>query len=158
MLNSELVKIVSDYTNARPYENRSCSPKAYAQDQLSGRTHYVDESTLKYFNARISLARPVALGLFFLICESVTTPEGGRGFRFVLFDVFGTVIFHPNLDQLKNTSEKAKKYFYQWFDQLDVTAHYLRALQSKLNATIIEKMQYENALKLLNADSVTDER
>ena len=117
----------------RPFVDRWFSqPKHIAQDCLQGRTHYVDDSTLKYFNARIVSARPIMDGLFFQITESTSKdPQNtARGFRVVVFDVFGEAVYRPDLDALERTSTAAEKAYYRTFN-IDPAQHYADKLNGK---------------------------
>ncbi len=118
--------------DARPYQERYfTTAKAEAQEALQGRTHYVDDSTLHYFAARITSARPILDGLFFEIVESSATniDNTARGFRVVVFDVFGETVYRPNLQDMKRTSEAARRAYANDFN-IDPAAHYAEKLQS----------------------------
>jgi hypothetical protein len=70
MNNEQLAKTI-EATWTHLYKDRYYSdPIAQAQDQLMGRTHYVDPETLRYHHARVLRARPVCSGLLFRIIES----------------------------------------------------------------------------------------
>lgn len=64
--------------------------KALAQRQLEGRTHYAEESTLRFFGARINETRQDTDGLWFALRESVQPPHSNRVHRWAIFDIFGT--------------------------------------------------------------------
>lgn len=104
--------------------------RANAQSMLTGRTHYVDDSTLRYFNSRITAAQPSTFGLFYRITESCASNYDGtgRGFRVVLFDLNGQTVYRPNLDSLHSTGVKAEKAFYEWFESFDPLAYYREEL------------------------------
>jgi len=117
----------------RPFADRWYSqPKHVAQECLQGRSHYVDDSTLKFFNARILSARPIMGGLFFQITESTSKdPQNtARGFRVVVFDVFGETVYRPDLDALERTSTAAEKAYYRTFN-IDPAQHYADKLKGK---------------------------
>jgi hypothetical protein len=119
--------------NARPYQERYFSqPKHEAQEALQGRTHYADDSTLRYFSARITAARPIMEGLFFEIMESSATnmENTARGFRVVVFDVFGEAVYRPGLQEMHRTSAQARKAYSASFN-IDPAAHYAEKLQSR---------------------------
>ena len=119
--------------NARPFQSRYFSlPKYEAQDALMGRTHYVDDSTLRYFHARITTALPIMDGLFFEIMESSSKDmhNTARGFRVVVFDVFGETVYRPNIEDMKSTSAAAYKAYKANF-AIDPAAHYAEKLQSR---------------------------
>lgn len=75
-----------------PMRDESGYELTRAQRALSGRTHYVDDGTLRYFSARILRCVVSHHGFYCLIQESVAHPEMGRIRRNVLFDVFGSVV------------------------------------------------------------------
>ena len=119
--------------NARPFQERYFSqPKHEAQEALIGRTHYVDDATLRYFHARITDARPIMEGLFFEIMESSSKDmhNTARGFRVVVFDVFGETVYRPNIEDMKSTSAAAYKAYKADF-AIDPAAHYAEKLQSR---------------------------
>jgi hypothetical protein len=119
--------------NARPFQERYFSqPKHEAQEALLGRTHYVDDATLRYFHARIIDARPIMEGLFFEIMESSSKDmhNTARGFRVVVFDVFGETVYRPGIEDMKSTSAAARKAYKTEF-AIDPAAHYAEKLQSR---------------------------
>lgn len=119
--------------NARPFQERYFSqPKHEAQEALLGRTHYVDDATLRYFHARITDARPIMEGLFFEIMESSSKDmhNTARGFRVVVFDVFGETVYRPGIEGMKSTSAAARKAYKTEF-AIDPAAHYAEKLQSR---------------------------
>lgn len=96
------------------YRNESSYPKNNAQRNLAGRTHYVDDDTLRGFYSRIISARHTDGGLLFAIVTSDAKDfeNKSRGFRYVIFDLFGTVIERnpSSVDrEYFRTSEKAEK-------------------------------------------------
>jgi hypothetical protein len=75
------------------YKTESYVPKINAQRNLAGRTHYVDDDTLRSFYSRVISARHTDGGLLFAIVTSDAKDHQNksRGFRYVIFDLFGTV-------------------------------------------------------------------
>ena len=129
--------------NVRTFQERYFrQPKDEAQEALRGRTHYVDDSTLRYFHARITDARPIMEGLFFEIMESSSLDMNNtaRGFRVVVFDVFGETVYRPTLDDMKATSTAARKAYEKGF-QIDAAAHYAQKLQHR--AAMLTREAYE---------------
>ena len=119
--------------NARPFQEHYFSQaKHIAQEALLGRTHYVDDSTLRYFHARITDARTIMDGLFFEIMESSSKDmhNTSRGLRVVVFDVFGETVYRPNIDGMKSTSAAARKAYEKDFS-IDPAAYYAEKLQSR---------------------------
>jgi len=104
-----------------------------AQLNLEGRSHYCDESTLRYFHSRIVYAGDHFHGLIYAIIESVAIDHENksRGFRYVLFDVLGTVIDRAPLDQCHRTGAQARKTMYAALNALDVLGHYRNVIASQ---------------------------
>lgn len=115
------------------FRNESGNPRLNAQRNLEGRTHYVDEKTMRYFRSRILKTSISADGLLFGMVESVSlNPDHTqRGFRAVVFDVFGTVIHRASLDECHKTRTPAEKDLRRIFDATDAVAHTLEAVESK---------------------------
>lgn len=93
------------------YRDRYSNAKDNAQDNLGGRTHYVDDGTLRFFHARVLAAEVFADGLLFGIIEShsLDMRNTAREFRGVLFDVFGDTVYCPGLGEGSGTSKQARK-------------------------------------------------
>lgn len=106
------------------FQNRRSDPKARAQDALSGRTHYVDDSTLRYFHSRIVSSGCICSDTLFYIVESCALDPNNsrRGFRGVVFDVWGTAVYRPSMEESHKNSEAARRAMYAWLDQFDVAA------------------------------------
>lgn len=115
------------------FNDNSYDHKRNAQNNLSGRTHYVDDGTLRYFHARIVAANPVTEGLIFWIIESSArdSRNTSRGFRFVAFDIFGTVIERADIDNMVNTKEQARRAFWEWFNGFDTLARMAKTRGAK---------------------------
>lgn len=107
-----------------PYERKSSDPLRNAQQNLAGRTHYVDADTLRYFRARILSTHATDNGLLFAVVESCSGDHEykTRIFRHVIFDIFGTVIDRPSMN------EKNEKRIYK--SQAPAMAAMWRALES----------------------------
>ena len=106
------------------------SAKYEAQDQLQGRSHYCDDSTLRFHHARILQCDTAKNGLLFWLVESVALDMNNtkRGFRYVVFDVFGNVVSRVNLDQAFKTSKQALKAKNEFMNGFDALAHTKQAL------------------------------
>lgn len=76
------------------YRDDSSYPLPRAQRALSGKSHYVDDATLRGFDAKVLRCITSHHGFYLLIQESLPHPDNnwGRVRRNVLFDVFGTVV------------------------------------------------------------------
>jgi hypothetical protein len=117
------------------YWNESSYPKINAQRNLCGRTHYVDDATLKGFYSRIISARHTNGGLLFAIVTSDAKDyqNRSRGFRYVIFDLFGNVVErNPNsVDrEFFRTSEKAAKAMWAAIAALDAADITRKAIES----------------------------
>lgn len=108
----------------RTYREESSDEKTNAQRNLSGRTHYVDDGTLKFHHARILYTRVHAAGLLFALVESVALDMRNteRGFRYAIFDICGNVLSRPSLEDCFKTSEQARKSMYAALNQIDAIA------------------------------------
>lgn len=93
------------------YRNESSDPKSNAQRNLCDRTHYVDDDTLRSHKSRVISAQHTDGGLLFAIVTSdALDPDNRRrGFRYVIFDLFGHVLSRCALEQASRTSEQATK-------------------------------------------------
>jgi hypothetical protein len=133
------------------YKNEWTIPKANAQENLHGRTYYVEPSTLRYFNSRILSALPVSNGAFYKIIESLSLDHNNtkRGFRAVLFDIFGTVVYRPDLSECFTSKEKADKGFYWWFETFNEYEHYQQAIDGKLKKLENEEGKLSEILQTL---------
>lgn len=111
------------------------SPADCAQDQLQGRTHYVDPSTLRFFKARILYAKPMMDGLFYWILESCAQDpyNESRGFRAVLFDLFGEVVYRPDFEGCRKTKARADADFQAWNKTFNPIEHYRQTLEARAN-------------------------
>jgi hypothetical protein len=149
----QAIKQALTEANARPFQSRYFSkPKHEAQDALAGRTHYVDDSTLRYFHARITDASPIMDGLFFKIMESSSKDmhNTARGFRVVVFDVFGETVYRPSIDDMKSTSAAAYKAYVKNF-AIDPAAHYAQKLQGRAHALAREAEALTKAAEQVTA-------
>lgn len=95
----------------RLYRDESSDHKRNAQRNLMGRTHYVDDDTLRFHKSRVLSATVEAGGLLFAIIESCAATYDGskRGFRPVIFDLFGNTLPHRrSLDNLLSSKAAAQ--------------------------------------------------
>lgn len=123
---------ISTAANVELFGHKSTDPKRNAQQNLNGRTHFVDDDTMRYFGSRIISARPMNDGLFFRIVESVATDhnKSRRGFRVVVFDIFGFKVFCPSFDKCTSSSAAAENYFSKNHDT-DTWKHYRAELKTR---------------------------
>jgi hypothetical protein len=114
----------------RFFRNESCYPKNEAQRNLSGITHYVDNDTLHFHHSRILSAHVAYDGLLFAIVESVSLDMHNtkRGYRPVVFDIFGTIIGRCDLEHTYRTSKQALKAMWDTVNAIEPKAHTLKAI------------------------------
>lgn len=138
------------------FQDRRNDPKARAQDALEGRTHYVDDSTLRYFHARIlSSGCTCSDTLFYIVESAALNPDNrSRGFRGVVFDVFGTVVYRPCIDESYHTSVAARKAMYRWIDQFDLAGHYADVFKRRAARLARESIEADTAAQALAGVSV----
>jgi hypothetical protein len=125
------------------YDDRGSDPTLRAQDALSGRTHYCEPATLRWHKARITSARRISMGAFFMLIESCAADYENtrRVFRAVCFDIFGTVVYRPDLDESSTSTQAAAVAFAKFWNEFDEAAYYQEELKSRTaraqNAEII---------------------
>lgn len=131
------------------YDDKGSKPKACAQSALMGRTHYVDPATLRFHKARITSAQPIAMGAFFVIVESCAMDYQNtrRTFRAVCFDIFGTVIYRPDLDSGSTSTETAIKAFYKFWNEFNEVTYYQEKLKDKTRRTQEAEILFNQTLK-----------
>lgn len=118
------------------FERVGYDAKACAQRNLSGRSHYADDDTLRFFHSRIQTARPECNGLLFVLVESVAADmrNTSRGFRFVVFNLFGEVVNdRPSAtpETLLKSTAKAQEAAAAWLETFDTLGHYRAALRDR---------------------------
>jgi hypothetical protein len=103
------------------YETKSNDPKINAQRNLSGKTHYVDDDSLKFHKSRILRSGHTDNGLIFFLIESCALDWNNtkRGFRYVIFDVYGNTIDRPDLESSFKSHEAAKKAMWESLNKID---------------------------------------
>ena len=114
-----------------PFRKESCYPEHDAERNLSGRTHFADPQTRRYFKSRILDASVSHDGLVYWLIESNRSKpfEPEKNKRFVAFDVFGTQLFER--DSWHKTSKAAHKEGKEWLSSFDAIAHTEKALREK---------------------------
>ena len=120
----------------RLYKCESSYPKPNAQANLCGRTHYVDDDTLRFHKSRILSAHVVDRGLLFAIVTSdaLDMNNSKRGYRYVIFDVFGTVLARTKLEEAHARSQSATKAMWTALNALDAKAHTFAAIEARKKA------------------------
>ena len=112
------------------YRTESQDAKYDAQRNLSGRTHYVDDDSLRFHKSRILRSYHTDNGLLFGIIESCAADMHNtrRIFRPVIFDVFGTVLSRPTLEEGYSTRKAAEKHLWNALNSINAKAHTLAAI------------------------------
>ena len=129
------------------FECKSCYGDSNARQNLRGRTHYVDEDTLRYFKARILDGRKTDDGLLFVLVESVNSKpdHGGLNKRGVVFDVFGTVL--TERDSWFRTSEQAAKFAREFVAGFDAVKHTRNEIKAKAKRDVETARETLKALR-----------
>lgn len=117
-----------------------------ATHALEGRTHYLDDLTVKYFGCRVNRSAVDFNGLYCWIIESIKHPSDGRMHRFVLFDVFGAVLTERS-GGLRKTARQAEKDKELFLGSFDPVAHTEMALRGKIDRNL---QCIDKALEILN--------
>lgn len=137
--------------HVRPFGCESCDPKYNAQRNLSGKTHYVEDDTLKWHKSRVLSAQAIHDGLLFrIVCsDALDMNNTKRGFRVVVFDVFGTTLDRPKLEEASRTKEAALKVSES--HEIDLVEHYREAMGRELQRREDDAKEFREALNLLPA-------
>lgn len=135
------------------FRKESSHPKRNAQRNLAGRTHYVDDGTLRFHKSRVLSARDHDNGLLFSIVTSDALDMRGtrRGFRYVIFDIFGTVLARPTLEEAFRTSKQADKARYAALDKIDAVAHTFAAIDEQRRHAMCELDDLQNRVAAINS-------
>jgi len=106
------------------YTDHASDPKLNAQRNLDGRTHYVENGTLGWHKARVLSCCTSHAGQLLTIIESVALDWDNtkRGFRYVTFDLFGTVISRVQLEECWRTQEEAREWRDGFLAEVDAVA------------------------------------
>jgi hypothetical protein len=138
------------------YASRRSHPASNAQDNLTGRTHYVDPGTLRFHKSRILSARPIMSGAFFLIIESCALDFDNtrRGVRAVLFDLMGDTVYRPSLEHCRRTRDQASRDFEKWLGHFDPIAHYRAAMLERAERLFREGIALRTAAANLEPQKV----
>lgn len=135
--------------HVRPFQMESCDSKHDAQRNLRGRTHYVDDETLRWHKSRVTSSTRLHSGLLYRVtCSDAIDPDNRkRGFRAAVFDVFGTCIDRPKLEEAFKTRQKAIEH--SEAQEIDLLAHYRQALTEIHKHKLDEAKETETALAIL---------
>jgi hypothetical protein len=131
------------------YDDRGQNPTTRAQAALSGRTHYVDPETLRFHKGRITGAQRISMGAFFLIIEScaVDYENTRRTFRAVCFDIFGKIVYRPDLDSGSTSNATATKAFYKFWNEFNEVTYYQEELKTRTARAQNAEIVFNQTLK-----------
>lgn len=134
------------------YREKSYDAKRNAQLNLIDRTHYVDDDTLRYHKSRVISARHHDNGLLFSIVTSdaLDMHNTKRGFRFVIFDLFGHVLMRPDLENTFRTSPAARKALYAELNKIDARAVTHAAIERETQHFDCEMERLKTTLRTLS--------
>ena len=134
-----------------PFQHQQSDAKYDAQRNLSGKSHYYEDSTLKYHHSRVLAPLILADGLLFaaITSEALDMRNTRRGFRFVVHDLFGTCVTRPDLENAFATHKAARKALDN--ETFDVVAHYQAAIARRLKETADQAAELETTLAALPA-------
>ncbi len=106
------------------YRNESCDAKYNAQRNLEGRTHYVDDDSLRFHKSRINTTTITDGGLLFALVESyaVDCHNSTRLFSPVIFDTSGYIISRCELEAGFKTSKQAISAMWDELNNIDAVA------------------------------------
>jgi hypothetical protein len=115
------------------FSEKSSDTKYNAQRNLEGRTHYVDDDSLRFHKSRILSTHVGSNGLIFALIESYAADYQNtrRLFRPVVFDIFGTVISRVELEEGYKSKEAARKKLDEILNSIDAQDHTLKAIDKQ---------------------------
>jgi len=130
------------------YSCKSCDAKRDAQQNLEGKSHFVDESTLRYFKARVNNCWiPEVFGDCLLL--AVAHSDGSKPVdphfnkRVSVFDAFGTTIYQT---EWNTTTRHATDEFDTWLKTFDTYAHYKETILATVKRMREEAKRASDAL------------
>lgn len=142
--------LISTTANVELFNYKSSDPKHNTQRNLAGRTHYAEDSSLKFFHARIVSGEAIEEGLFFKMVESVALNYDNtcRGFRVIVFDLFGQPIFRPKFEECTNSKATALK-FWEKSEKIDPTTYYRAEFKHRANRLTNQAAAMREAVAML---------
>ena len=131
------------------YDDGGSDPTLRAQNALSGRTHYCEPASLRWHKARINHAQLLSMGAFFLIVESCSTDfeNSKRVTRAVCFDIFGKVVYHPDLENSSRSTAAATTAFYAFWNKFNEVAYYQEEIKSRTARAQNAEIVFNQTLK-----------
>ena len=148
----ERLALVKTLNNAGIYEYREnyySKPKYSAQQQLRSKGHYVDDDTLRVFDAKILDCGPILDGLFFYIRESKKSgfDSSERVHSYVYFDVWGNVVEKWRQKSMKDECYSTRQLDVsdQAYFSIDVVKYYRDMLDQWIGIHERNLNQYKSA-------------
>lgn len=135
------------------FKERAGMPLNQAQRNLEDRTHYVDDSTLRSFVAKVHAAHVLDDGLLFGIVESVQKgprAEDGRVWRPVVFDLFGNTVYRPDIEDSFDSIKGAQADFWKQVDALDAQALTLEGVEKQHDELDKKLKEWKKFMELLS--------
>lgn len=135
------------------YDQESYDGKRNAQLNLAGRTHFVDDDTLRYFRSRILASNHHDNGLLFSLIESCSGDyeHKTRVFRYAIFDVFGHCVDRPDLAHGFKSTEAARKALYVALNAIDAIALTRAAIEREMAAYASEMHRFAAYVDAIDA-------
>jgi len=157
--NKELINIVTQSTNERVFKDyHYSSAKIDAIESLEGRTSYYSTFNLRYFNCKILHCQVIHDGLFLMIIESITNPyDKLKTFRPVVFDIFGDIVYRPDLDNGFNNKNQALKDFNQWISSFSALTYYHTKLLNLSEKSRHDSERLERGFHQVSAAIITND-
>lgn len=136
------------------YQTESYDVKINAQRNLQGRTHYVDDDTLKYHKSRVMSCHVVDGGLLLalVMSDALDYNNTKRGFRFVVFDVFGNVVERQTFDEAFKTSKAAKAAMWEYLNTVNAVKITREAMKSHAKQVKREHARLREDMKRIKAE------
>lgn len=115
------------------FEQRGSHATFNAQQNLRERTHYVDDDSLRFHKSRILQTYITDDGLLFSLIESVALDWDNtrRGYRYVVFNIFGDVVSRVPLEECSHTRDAARTAMWAFLNATDAKAITLEALERR---------------------------
>lgn len=131
------------------FREESSDPKRNAQRNLEGRTHYVDDDTLRFHKSRILQTHITDNGLLFALIESCAADMDNtrRVYRPVIFNLFGSVLHRPNLKDAYKSRRQAEKAMWDALNKIDAKKESLEAITNYRNAVQDDLLRLREQVK-----------
>lgn len=132
------------------FTDKHYDAKYNAQNNLEGLTHYVDDATLRYHKARVLNTFITDGGLLLCLIESVAIDpyNNKRGFRYAIFDIFGTNISRLSLEDCVATKKRAEADMWEAVNKLNANTITRAGI---VHATVWHKKDMANIRMTLRA-------